>query len=271
VVLEDIISGTGFGNVSFTLQSPAVAAVTNPSYTTTGQGRRKRSLRAATISINTYVDPTSVYWNTGNANYNAVTLLHELGHVFDWEFGSNSTSVGLRRERRRLAEHRCRGPQFIGVGGMWAMRVLLWCLILSVAIAEAKDLTPCDLTLGAFEGRLISVSGRALFTMHGGYLLGDTCTGKGRVGAALVFPGDSGIPSVGFKLDPSTMERLRPFFRTTGGQAIACGVFSGQAFYRAGFRLRHFGDIAIGNGFGENGKLRTAFVLKSVAEIRACD
>lgn len=93
MVLEDIISGTGFGNVSFTLQSPAVAAVTNPSYTTTGQGRRKRSLRAATISINTYVDPTSVYWNTGNANYNAVTLLHELGHVFDWEFGSNSTSV----------------------------------------------------------------------------------------------------------------------------------------------------------------------------------
>jgi hypothetical protein len=154
------------------------------------------------------------------------------------------------------------------------MRVLVWGLIFSAAVAEAtggRDLTPCDLTPGALEGRLISVSGRALFTMHGAYLLGDTCNAKGRQGAALVFPDGKDTPPVGFQLDPSTMERLRPFFRTRGGQAIACGIFSGQAFYRAGFRLRRFGDIAIGNGFGENGTLRTAFVLKSVAEIHVCD
>ena len=67
------------------------------------------------------------------------------------------------------------------------------------------------------------------------------------------------------------MARLRPFFRTTGGQAIACGVFSGQVFYKKGFHLKSSGGITVGNGFGEHGTLQAAFVLQSVAEIRVCD
>jgi RHS repeat-associated protein len=88
-VLEDIISGTAYGNISFDLLSPVVAAVTDQHRSAIRRGFAK----TATITINTYVDPSAVYWNTGNADYNAITLLHELGHVFQWEFGQSSTTI----------------------------------------------------------------------------------------------------------------------------------------------------------------------------------
>jgi hypothetical protein len=154
------------------------------------------------------------------------------------------------------------------------MRLFLCGLIVSVVVAGGAptgNITVCDLKPRAFEGRLISVKGRLLFTMHGAYLLGDSCASRGQHSAALAYPGDQGAPSVRFRLDPTALSQLRPFFRTTGGQAIACGAFSGEVFYKVGFHLRKFGDIAVGNGFGENGALQATFVLQSVVDIHPCD
>jgi len=106
--------------------------------------------------------------------------------------------------------------------------------------------------------------------MHGVSLFSSACATKGQHAANLMLPGDKDSPPVSFKLDQNAMARLKPFFRTTGGQAIACGVFSGQVFYKKGFRLKRFGGDSIGNGFGENGRLRAAFVLRSIEEIHAC-
>jgi hypothetical protein len=63
---------------------------------------------------------------------------------------------------------------------------------------------------------------------------------------------------------------LRPFYRFTGGAAIACAVLSGQVFYKKGFRLRHIGGFPMGNGYGEDGRLQRAFVLQAVDEIHSC-
>jgi hypothetical protein len=151
------------------------------------------------------------------------------------------------------------------------MRLLL-CVVLTAVggIGATHVVSICDLRPPAYDGMRISLSTRMLFTMHGANLLGDLCSGSGQHGAALLFPGEKTAPRVKFGLDPSAVPMLRPFFRTTGGSAIACAVLSGQVFYKKGFRLRTFGNIPIGNGFGENGELRTAFVLQSVAEIGDC-
>ena len=153
------------------------------------------------------------------------------------------------------------------------MRTLFCCLsLLAVAThVAAREITPCDLTPHAFEDQLVTISARALFTMHGAYLLGSSCTGKGQYSAALLLPGEKGSPLVSFELDPSSLASLKPFFRTTGGQAFACGLFSGRVFYKKGFRLRHFDEITIGNGFGEHGTLQAGFVIESVKDVRACD
>jgi hypothetical protein len=135
--------------------------------------------------------------------------------------------------------------------------------------AVAGDLTPCDFTPNALAGELISVRGSAIFTMHGAVLFSGSCANKGQHSAALMFPGERGTPLVAFELDPSAVARLRPFFRTSGGQAIASGVFSGEVFYKRGFHLKRSNGVTVGNGFGEHGTLRAAFVLQSVAEIRA--
>ncbi len=152
-------------------------------------------------------------------------------------------------------------------------KVLCW-LAFSISvgvITEARDITLCDLASHGFEGRLISLRSRLLFTMHGIYLLGDSCVTKGQHSAALLFPGERTAPPVRFDVDPSAISQLRPFFRTTGDQAFACGVLSGQVFYKKGFRLRHDNGISFGNGFGEHGTLEAAFVLQSVKEIHQCD
>lgn len=153
------------------------------------------------------------------------------------------------------------------------MKMLLQFLVLLVGltVSDAADLTPCDIIPNAFRGTQISVTGSVIFTMHGAVLFSKSCTNRGQHSAALMFPAEKGAPPVAFELEPSAMERLRPFFRLTGGQAIACGVFSGEVFYKRGFRLKRFDGITVGNGFGEHGTLQAAFVLKSVEAIRVCD
>jgi hypothetical protein len=154
------------------------------------------------------------------------------------------------------------------------MRMVLWSLLVLEALAVpgmAAEVTPCDLVPNALVGATISVRADVIFTMHGAVLFSRSCTSKGQHSAVLMFPGDPGAPPVSFGLDPLTMAHLRPFFRTTGGQAVACGVFSGRVFYKKGFHLKTFRDVAIGNGFGENGAFRAAFVLKSAEEVHVCN
>ena len=155
------------------------------------------------------------------------------------------------------------------------MRTLrLFCFIgLAAAggVSDVPSITSCDLVAPAHAGKRITLSARLLFTMHGAYILGDSCTSRGQHGAALLFPGKKGAPPVIFELDASALSRLQPFFRTTGGQSVACAILSGQVFYKKGFQLQHFGEITIGNGFGENGRMQTGFVLQSVENIHSCN
>jgi hypothetical protein len=157
---------------------------------------------------------------------------------------------------------------------MWTMRPLAYILLVAIAgIGAARGVTICDLKPPVYSGKPILLSTRMLFTMHGAYLLGDQCPGSGQHAAALLFPGEEGAPPVSFELEQSAVSRLRPFYRTTGGSAVACAVLSGQVFYKKGFRLRHAGaggDVPIGNGYGEDGRLQRAFVLEAVQEIHGC-
>jgi hypothetical protein len=85
-VLQQIVAGTKYASVTFTSLSPLEAAVTAES----GFWIFKK----ATIEINTYNDPsTGVYWNAGNTQANALTLLHELGHIFNFLFGNGSSTI----------------------------------------------------------------------------------------------------------------------------------------------------------------------------------
>ena len=92
-VLRDIIDGTGYGDVAFSLQSKTIGAVTQLQYHTAGHWWHRTTTKSVTIDINSYVDASGIYWNTGNAAYNAVTLIHELGHAFEWLFGAASTKI----------------------------------------------------------------------------------------------------------------------------------------------------------------------------------
>jgi hypothetical protein len=149
---------------------------------------------------------------------------------------------------------------------------LLWCFLLAtVGGCAARAATICDLQPPAYDGKRILLNTRMLFTMHGTYLLGDKCPGKSQHSAALLFPGDEGAPQVPFALDPSAIPRLRPFYRLTGGSAIACAVVSGEVIYKKGFRLRHIDGVPTGNGYGEDGRLQRAFILEAVQEIHGCE
>jgi RHS repeat-associated protein len=48
-------------------------------------------LSSVTITLNSYNDGTLAYWNLGNTDFNAETLLHELGHVYDLTKGSGNS------------------------------------------------------------------------------------------------------------------------------------------------------------------------------------
>ena len=134
---------------------------------------------------------------------------------------------------------------------------------------EGKELDLCEVfNPAAFSNRHVSVRARMGFTMHGMYLLSNCKVAKPDM--AVLYPGGRGAPPVGFELDPQATSRLAPFFRLTGGSAIACGVLNGTVTYKKHFRLHSAGAGPMGNGYGSRGALRWGFVIQSVVEIHAC-
>lgn len=84
-VLQDMMNETKYGSIKFDALPSYAGAV---EFTT---GFFKKT---ATIDINTYNDPSKgIYWNAGNVDVNAITLLHELGHAFNGLFGKGSSSI----------------------------------------------------------------------------------------------------------------------------------------------------------------------------------
>jgi hypothetical protein len=53
---------------------------------------------AVDIVINTYNDDAHLYWNDGDADENAVTLLHELGHLYNFVRGSGGSQLSNLKE-----------------------------------------------------------------------------------------------------------------------------------------------------------------------------
>ncbi len=158
---------------------------------------------------------------------------------------------------------------------MRKIRVLQF-IVISAGIAlgaPGKEITVCDLTsYKSIEGAQVSIRGHVGFTMHGAAFLDESCQ-KSPPGIALLYPdpGTANSPKVDFALDPKALDPLKPFFRTTGGSAVACGVLNGRLFYKKRFRLHQEGAGPQGNGFGPRGALRWALVIQSIGEIHACD
>jgi hypothetical protein len=160
----------------------------------------------------------------------------------------------------------------------WRSRCLdllsLGIIVLSLvfgATAATPDLTTCDLSRRSdLAGRIISVSARIGFTMHGAHLLSDSCVGRAE-DAVLLFPKTAGTPPVNFEIDPIAVGSLSPFFRPTGGTATACGVVRGQVVVKNRFHRRRAGAGPVGNGFGPRGAFRYAFILQSVTEVHSCE
>jgi len=96
-VLESLVSGSQpgalasspYGSINFNPISPSFEAIT-----ISGGGNIFRRQRKATIDINPYNNPSiGIYWNAGNADVNAITLIHELGHLFNFVFGAGSSTI----------------------------------------------------------------------------------------------------------------------------------------------------------------------------------
>src|SRR5579883_1291987 len=107
--------------------------------------------------------------------------------------------------------------------------------------ASGADTSVCDIMHpnAAFNKEII-VDARVLFTMHGVFLTTDGCSDHS-YDIVMLYPGIEGTPPVPFDLDPQSLERLKPFFRTNGGTAVACGALKGKVFYKANFRSKPFG------------------------------
>ena len=152
----------------------------------------------------------------------------------------------------------------------WRLRCMVLISVV-VATAAARNLTTCDFGRPSdLAGRVISVSTRIGFTMHGAYLLSDSCAGRAE-DAVLLFPKTAGTPPVNFEIDPSAVGSLSPFFKPTGGTATACGVLRGQVVVKNRFHRGKAGAGPVGNGFGSRGAFRYAFVLQSVTEVHSCE
>ena len=107
--------------------------------------------------------------------------------------------------------------------------------------ASDKVITLCDLRgHGAVEATEVSLRGRIGFNMHGAAFIGESCE-TSPPGVALLFPGVKRNPEVDFGLDSKALDQLGPFFRTTGGSAVACGVLKGKLFYKKHFHLHQYG------------------------------
>jgi hypothetical protein len=149
------------------------------------------------------------------------------------------------------------------------LQFVLFSGIITFASA-GSELSTCDLMHPkAFLGKPITIAARAIFTMHGAFLTSDTCSDRSQ-DIVILYPKIARTPEVSFELDSQAIDLLKAFFRPNGGTALACGIFSGQVFYKRDFHSKEFGGGPQGNGFGPRRAFRLAFVLRSVNEIRSC-
>jgi hypothetical protein len=86
-VLEAIVGGTAYGSVDFKGLGADTGAQEYVPFHFPGTTKKVK------IDINSSMYPGAVYWNNGNANVNALTLLHELGHAFNDLFGKGSSMI----------------------------------------------------------------------------------------------------------------------------------------------------------------------------------
>jgi hypothetical protein len=133
-----------------------------------------------------------------------------------------------------------------------------------------SEVSPCDLSSpNTFLGRIVSISGRIVFSMHGTFIISDSCK-RHTEDIVVMFPKRDGTPAVNFDIDQQTVDLLKPFLRPTGGTTTACAVMTGQVFYKNRFRSKMEGAGPQGNGFGPRGAFRLAFVVRSINEIHGC-
>jgi hypothetical protein len=76
-----------YGSVDFNFTGPG-AALTTPTGILLPSLRYGVTGSSANISIN-----APGYWNVDNVNYNAETLLHEMGHLYNWVRGSGGFAL----------------------------------------------------------------------------------------------------------------------------------------------------------------------------------
>jgi RHS repeat-associated protein len=108
-VLSSIVSGGRFGEIKFENKGGKWGVAS-----TTPAGRFPIPALAGrvTSTINSY-DDTNTYWNDGMTDENAKTLLHELGHAFNFLRGAGGFAISNLKEIRdpyvfdKLIEDRC--------------------------------------------------------------------------------------------------------------------------------------------------------------------
>ena len=99
-ILSSIAKGTEFGNIEFKALGKGVVAKTNSAGRLPIPGLAGKVI----IFINTYNSDTGLYWNDANVDENAETLLHELGHAFNYLRGSGGFAISeLGEIRNRYA------------------------------------------------------------------------------------------------------------------------------------------------------------------------
>jgi hypothetical protein len=95
-VLNSILTGGKFGKVKWESHKPNkkgenwVAKASGDGLLGKLPGRAS----SVTITINTFNDARGLYWNAGDADENALTLLHELGHAFNFLKGAGGFVFG---------------------------------------------------------------------------------------------------------------------------------------------------------------------------------
>jgi hypothetical protein len=194
----------------------------------------------------------------GTANVNDSTVLHELGHAFNDLFGKGSSTIINDLTKTGIAMRAITFLQFVLFSGIITF------------VSAGSELSTCDLMHPKTPlGKPIIIAARALFTRHGTFLTSDTCSDHSQ-DIVILYPKLAGTPEVSFELDSQAIDLLKSFFRPNGGTTSACGIFSGQVFYKRDFHSKESGGGPQGNGFGPRGAFRLAFVLRSVNEIRSC-
>jgi hypothetical protein len=155
--------------------------------------------------------------------------------------------------------------------------VALWIVGCQITDSSVKDndlISACEFANpNQITGKNVWVTGKLDFTMHGVALYSDSCPSGMLEGAVLLFPGEPNTPSVEFQLDARALEVLGPFFRVSGGEAIACATIKGK-FLNRGVSISSLVRRILGvpriDGFGPVGSFSNAFVIQSVREVKSC-